>query len=238
MPKDDPQLISKKLKALLDADEAANASAVVTVAEHRESELIPLLDAMSDPESRAFECETYRIINVKIDGEKWEWPVVKAALEGIIGEYRDKAADPGQADDPGWKIACMKIAYGALFILCTKGRRENRIDQCIKALEDYRDVGGDRATYHHLWAMALSSRRNDKDLDKALESAKTAREKLKKQPRHIGVDHNYAEIVAFLAEEGKISVAKAEDKENIERALRLAKDAVEDQPDGTVNLTE
>jgi hypothetical protein len=103
MPLDDPQLVSATIKNLLDNRNAGMASTAAKDAEDVENTLNPLLEAMSHPESRAFECETYRIINAKIDGERREWPTVRAALEDIIRKNR------GRTDDLG-----KKVAYGAL----------------------------------------------------------------------------------------------------------------------------
>jgi hypothetical protein len=80
--------------------------------------------------------------------------------------------------------------------------------------------------------MVLSSRRDGTDLSDAFNRARSARDKLKEQGRHhIGVDHSYAEIVAFLAEEGKIRATDELGNRDIRLALRLAEAAVEGQED-------
>jgi hypothetical protein len=158
----------------LEAPRTVNASIAERVAEHQRkkgekieergdelaAKLTCWLTDVSDSESRQFECEIIEIINVVLDDGEVEWAVIEDALRRIMTKNKVK-------DDERSR----KIAYAALYLLCTKARRENRLKAFGTALENNKDLGQGRGSYDHLWAMLHASRHDDDDLHDALTRA-------------------------------------------------------------------
>lgn len=128
---------------------------------------------------------------------------VPAVLEQIAQQAAGKksAVAPAFSHDDLAKLG-EDIRFSALYALCMRARLDNQIDEYenwLKEAEKWK-WAAERGSFHHLWAMLLSTRQQP--LTRDLEYAwRNAEEACRKVPGHSGFLHNRAEIAAKQAEQ-------------------------------------